>query len=346
MIKPQLLLSTVIALSCVAGPLYSQTDEEEVAVETFTPPIGISLTGLRYPRIKQRQGQQGWVILNYMVGTTGKPYDIAVVNSTHEAFEKSAIEAAEKWQYQPAMLDGEPIDAGTTMMITFALSGKPGASGKFVKRYRQSIETLEQSDQVKADEQFTNIQKSPRNLYEEAYYQILKFQYLEKFGGSQSAKYAGLARARYLNNGTGFLPDKLLDVTLQIKLNLQLKLNKMSLARATAIDISKRDVSQDIKEGMSRVLEQIELLRTSEATFAVQGQFNNGTQTTHALLKNTFSFSGIDGDIAELRLHCDKGRVGFAYKSDTAYAVKDNWSVCTLIMIGTPGTKFTIEEGA
>ncbi|MFT7652256.1 MAG: hypothetical protein ACI9UU_001363 [Candidatus Azotimanducaceae bacterium] len=194
----------------------------------------------------------------------------------------------------------EAIDAGVTM-ITFALSGEAGASEKFVKRYRKLIKALEQSDQDKAVKQFSNMQKSPRNLYEEAYYQILKFQYLEKFDGSQNAKYAALGQ---------------------------------------------RDASPDRKNRMARILEQIENLCLSDATFKVRGQFGKATQSTHALLKNTFSFSSIEGDIAELRLHCDKGRGGFAYKPDTGYAINEKWSDCTLIMIETPGTKHTIEEGA
>ena len=185
----------------------------------------------------------------------------------------------------------EAIDAGVTMMITIALSGEAGASEKFVMRYRKLIKALEQSDQDKAVKQFSNMQKSPRNLYEEAYYQRLKFQYLEKFDGSQNAKYAALGQ---------------------------------------------RDASPDRKNRIARILEQIENLRISDATFKVRGQFGKATQSNDALLKNTFSFSSIEGDIAELRLHCDKGRVGFAYKPDTGYAVNEKWSDCTLIMIGTP----------
>ena len=64
----------------------------------------------------------------------------------------------------------------------------------------------------------------------------------------------------------------------------------------------------------------------------------------HRLLKSQFSFSEVKGDIAELRLRCEKGYVGFIYKEGTAYESESGVGECSLQIIGDPGTTFKLLE--
>ena len=67
--------------------------------------------------------------MNFMVDPKGKPYEIEVTDSIgDEAFRKAALKAVEIWRFEPAMLNGEAIDAGHRHRITFELTGDLSSS--------------------------------------------------------------------------------------------------------------------------------------------------------------------------------------------------------------------------
>ena len=64
----------------------------------------------------------------------------------------------------------------------------------------------------------------------------------------------------------------------------------------------------------------------------------------HSLLRSRFSFTEVEGDIAELRLRCEKGYVGFIYKEEITFEVDEEAGECGLQVIGDPGTTFKLLE--
>ena len=50
---------------------------EEIA--TFIPPERQSVFAPKYPLKAKQNGEEGWVIVNFMVDTHGNPYEISVV---------------------------------------------------------------------------------------------------------------------------------------------------------------------------------------------------------------------------------------------------------------------------
>ena len=53
----------------------------------------------RVPDKALRVGRSGHVIVKYDVDDAGNPIDLEVVNTTHEMFNKSALDAARKFKY-------------------------------------------------------------------------------------------------------------------------------------------------------------------------------------------------------------------------------------------------------
>ena len=52
----------------------------------------------------------------------GKVTDVEVKSAKpRDTFEKAAIAAAQKWEYQPAEVDGKPVEARTLVAIDFSL---------------------------------------------------------------------------------------------------------------------------------------------------------------------------------------------------------------------------------
>ena len=59
-----------------------------------------------YPARAARNGVEGWVLVEFDVNTEGSTENIKVIESSHEIFDESAVVAAKKYKYLPAMKDG------------------------------------------------------------------------------------------------------------------------------------------------------------------------------------------------------------------------------------------------
>ena len=75
-----------------------------------------------YPPRAAQRGIEGYVIVEYVVTTTGETRDVIVVESTSPLFERAAVDSAKKYKYLPRMIDGTPIEvSGVRTKIEFVL---------------------------------------------------------------------------------------------------------------------------------------------------------------------------------------------------------------------------------
>lgn len=106
-------------------------------VAKFTPPAidvgpqvltGASLQALSspppsYPPQAVRENLTGVVELEILVGIDGKPIDVSVVRSSgHRLLDQAAIRVVKsRWKFQPAMSNGQPVQARGRVPIEFKL---------------------------------------------------------------------------------------------------------------------------------------------------------------------------------------------------------------------------------
>lgn len=75
-----------------------------------------------YPMRALQRRLEGYVVVEFVVTSSGAVRDVIVVESTAEIFENAAVEAALKFKYKPRVVDGAPIDvAGVRNRISFKL---------------------------------------------------------------------------------------------------------------------------------------------------------------------------------------------------------------------------------
>ncbi len=76
-----------------------------------------------YPDVARTAGTQGTVILHAVIGIDGKPLSLRVMNSKADPdLARSAVESVSQWRYRPTLLNGEPIEVDTTIMVNFSLA--------------------------------------------------------------------------------------------------------------------------------------------------------------------------------------------------------------------------------
>ena len=75
-----------------------------------------------YPASAKTAGLQGTVILHAVIGMDGRPLSLRIMNNDIDPeLARAAIEAVSQWRYRPTLLNGEPIEIDTTIMVNFSL---------------------------------------------------------------------------------------------------------------------------------------------------------------------------------------------------------------------------------
>lgn len=74
-----------------------------------------------YPETGRRAHKQGEVWLALIVGTDGLPRDIEVLGSTDKDFDEKAIETVQRWRFEPALKESEPVEMPIHVSVRFRI---------------------------------------------------------------------------------------------------------------------------------------------------------------------------------------------------------------------------------
>jgi protein TonB len=73
-----------------------------------------------YPADAKKAGIKGTVALDATIGKDGKIEHLSVLSGPAE-LQKSALDAVRQWEYQPFLLNGDPIEVETTINVIYTL---------------------------------------------------------------------------------------------------------------------------------------------------------------------------------------------------------------------------------
>ena len=75
-----------------------------------------------YPAEAEREGVEGTVYMEAVVGTEGRLVGLSTLNSTvDERLAAAATDAVLQWHYQPTLLNGRPVGTAVTLSVAFEL---------------------------------------------------------------------------------------------------------------------------------------------------------------------------------------------------------------------------------
>jgi len=66
--------------------------------------------------------KEGTVLLGLVVGVDGLPRDVKIVSSLDKDLDAKCIQAVQQWRFQPALKDGQPVEAPIKVRIEFRRS--------------------------------------------------------------------------------------------------------------------------------------------------------------------------------------------------------------------------------
>lgn len=102
-----------VRLARPSGPLRVSTGAAEARLVAPIRP--------RYPAIALATHTQGWVIVDAVISTSGRVEDLRVVSGS-PLLVPATIEAIRAARYRPFLLNGQPVEAETTISVHFTMN--------------------------------------------------------------------------------------------------------------------------------------------------------------------------------------------------------------------------------
>lgn len=75
-----------------------------------------------YPAAAKAEHTQGTVEIKTTISKDGVPVDLEVVSTPSSDLAESALRAVRQWRYRPTLLNGEPVEIATTVIVRYTLS--------------------------------------------------------------------------------------------------------------------------------------------------------------------------------------------------------------------------------
>ena len=103
----------------------SALTEQLIAMETAKPVPASALKVVTYvapdyPQRATERNLEGWVDIEFTVGTDGKTHNVVVTDASHETmFRREATEAVQKWEFEPRVFMGRAIEQTSYTRIRF-----------------------------------------------------------------------------------------------------------------------------------------------------------------------------------------------------------------------------------
>jgi protein TonB len=317
--------------------------EERAVVQQVSHPVRPkSQITADYPADLRANLAEGWVQLNFMVSSAGKPYEIYVCQSVgSREFQQAAIRAIEHASFEPASVNGKPIESATSIKVKFYLNGgQKGARPEFIDSYRTFEKAIDRRDKVSADAVLAKLPVS--NPYEDAYAGVAEYQYA-LYWGDERQQMAGLRRAIASESIAQYLPKPMFISALYSMLELDVKSKDYADALSTWTVLKKSETDKGRLAALEPMIDRIEALRSDSRVYEVPSQIAESSWS-YKLFKSTFHLVVSEGHISDMKLYCEQRYVSLRFDPELEYRVAPRYGSCTLDLIGEPATRFKLVQ--
>ncbi|MFC4701370.1 energy transducer TonB [Glaciecola siphonariae] len=304
----------------------------------------------RYPESAIRGKREGWVKLSYVIDTQGNVQDPVVEDYAGDrSFKRAAMSAIKGWTFEPAIKNGEPTEqCHQEVIMSFALSGKGGASRRYAVKYREADEKLESGDVASADQLVQELaQGDYRNRYENVWTFSLDARVAKELGDEKRE----LASIRRLLSSSSFIGSKdaifspeYYAYMYQRMFSLELKQNLFAEAMQTVAEIRELENADAILAPLQPTIDEVQEFIASDENFFVVVDLDETGSYFHSLARNKFAFADIQGSLDTVEVRCDTHREKFTVAEEFVWDIPKSWGQCRVLVEGKQGTRFGLVE--
>jgi len=329
----------------------SKADEVE-RISAFTPAKPLKRVDPKYPSQAIRKGREGWVRLSYVIDEEGRVKDPVVEDFFGSpSFKRSALSAVKKWQYNPAIKDGEPTQqCHQAVQMDFAISGKSGATRKFIKAYKDADERFNAGDVDAADEALKELLAwDTLNRYENTWLLNLESHIASKQGDVEREAQS-LTRLLASNGSKRFnnmvFDEDYVAYALQRKIILDAQRGYYAEALKSYTTLQDMEAQETRIGEIAPLISQIEESIASEQNLTVPVTIGSDGNWFHTLVRSKFAFGNIQGELDTVEVRCDTHREKFTVAEAHVWQIPNSWGQCQVMVKGDSETKFDLIEVA
>ncbi len=308
-----------------------------------------------FPSREADAGIEGWVEVSYVIKPDGTVGETIIENSSgRKAFERATIKSIQNWLYEPATMNGEPIEqCHTKVRIMFTLEEGPrwkrGAKKSFKNHYKRALQLLEKGQLDEAHSKIDEIAtRFASNHYERSRLSILRSMFADK-QGDMEAKLESLQAAALIDGE--FLEPKVYRTVLLNIFDLQIRFQKYADALKTYASLEHRDIDTETAAQLKQIVNQIDEIRTADQVLAIEGEIGEAREEhdgagiwLHTLLRRTAGIEHISGTLERVELRCDWRRIKAKPEKGRAWRIPPEWGDCSIYVFGEPGSTFQLLE--
>jgi hypothetical protein len=270
-----------------------------------------------------------------------------------EPFERAALHTVQRWMYEPATLNGTPVERSMAhAMLTFRIdASQTGATRAFVRKYHEISKHLKAGELQEADKLITDLEFGGRhNLYEDAWFWWAKFQYLAARGQAESWELQQ-ALQRAIGYEDDYLPPDAFVAAAQ----------QLFVHRARSHDyggaiqiferlqrswVAKRAPSyEQVVTTLTPIYSQIKGQVTGDAILLSKGRIGEHGYWVHDLLRRAFSIANVQGSLEFLQVRCKQANSRFdTIPEENTFTVPASWDECGVYVKGAEATTFDFLE--
>ncbi len=308
---------------------------EKRPIEKGTPAVLTLQEAPRYPESRRQRGQEGWVELSYVVNTQGSVDDVVVSDSSGvAAFERAAIAAVKKWQYEPASYNGALVkQSESKVRIVFALQPpSKGASKSFVRKYKQILKQLEEGNETDAligNQEL--VDGDTHNLYELAWLNMLQYE-IQQDHADDKLKLKYLRQALF--DDGAYVPKTSYAIMMEAKFLLEVKQGHYRAALSTYEDFKAHKGAEEAASKLQPYANKIHEFKASKEYLSVPIVIDDHGIWHHDLLRRTFGFQHSVGDIEKFEVRCSRKYSVFEFSTKHEYRVPESWGDCAVYLYG------------
>jgi TonB family protein len=329
------------------------------STDVYVPAVPLARTGPDYPKAALSKGRQGWAKASFVISAEGKVIEAMIEESSHHDFDAPTLRAVENWQYQPAMLNGKPVEQSmveTTIRYQLDDVDAGGASGaQFVKKYRATQSLIVAKNFAEAAKSLQALEQGALNLYQDAWLWWLKYVYLEAMGSADPQalmealrKALGSTETKYDN----VLEPDVFVLASQRLYVLSVRSNDFSGAISTLERLKASEPAQgsklykDVVARLEPTNDEVVSIVASPQVLRQEARVDEHNYWVHRMLRRSFSFGDVkNGQLEVVDLRCTRAnRRLVSVPEDAVLKLPASWGDCRVYIKGDPGTTFSYEE--
>lgn len=301
----------------------------------------------KYPVDAARNNREGWARFSFIIEKDGSVSNVITQETSgSEDLTLAAKKAIMKWQYQPAMENGEPIQqCANSVQLSFKMNKEKdstkGATKRFRSLYNKTQKALAEKDYAEVEQLLTKFEKIKyMHLSENNFLQLLSAQYASEIG-DPARQLSHLNKV--MLSSTPENKQQLVSILKQ-KFLLQIKLSLLKPAYSTFSYLKKIAADAPYLADYQVLIERINEFVTSEKELVVNGDMRSNDYWHYALVRNAFSLSNISGNLTKMDIRCANKRHVYSIENNNTWTIPDTWQKCHVFIYGENNATFNLIE--